>query len=191
MGNKYPIKCVLDTNVIYPLWLRDILLWFAFYDLFIPKWSSTIFEEGIRGMQRKGINHREALRRVKVMNDAFPDAQVKNYESIISSLDLPDQNDRHVLAAAIRSKSSFIITRNLKDFPSIILNPFGIQAVSPDLFLSALVKIYPIQTVLAFRKLVKNKTRPLFTEEEVLLILQKNNLRKTAKEIKLLLDLQF
>ncbi len=191
MGNKYPIKCVLDTNVIYPLWLRDILLWFAFYDLFIPKWSSTIFDEWIRVMHRKGINHREALRRVKVMNDAFPDAQVKNYESIISSLDLPDQNDRHVLAAAIRSKSSFIITRNLKDFPSIILNPFGIQAVSPDLFLSALVKIYPIQTVLAFRKLVKNKTRPLFTEEEVLLILQKNNLRKTAKEIKLLLDLQF
>ena len=125
------------------------------------------------------------------MNDAFPDAQVKNYESIISSLDLPDQNDRHVLAAAIRSKSSFIITRNLKDFPSIILNPFSIQAVSPDLFLSALVKIYPIQTVLAFRKLVKNKTRPPLTEEEVLLILQKNNLRKTAKEIKLLLDLQF
>ena len=191
MGNKYPIKCVLDTNVIYPLWLRDILLWFAFYDLFIPKWSSTIFDEWIRVMQRKGISHREALRRVKVMNDAFPDAQVKNYESIISSLDLPDQNDRHVLAAAIRSKSSFIITRNLKDFPSIILNPFGIQAVSPDLFLSALVKIYPIQTVLAFRKLVKNKTRPPFTEEEVLLILQKNNLRKTAKEIKLLLDFQF
>lgn len=191
MGNRYPIKCVLDTNVIYPLWLRDILLWFAFYDLFIPKWSSTIFDEWIRVMHRKGISHKEALRRVKVMNDAFPDAQVKNYESIISSLDLPDQNDRHVLAAAIRSKSSFIITRNLKDFPSIILNPFGIQAVSPDLFLSALVKIYPIQTVLAFRKLVKNKTRPPFTEEEVLLILQKKNLIKTVKEIKLVLDLQF
>ncbi len=189
MANKYTIKCVLDTNVIYPLWLRDILLWFAFYDLFIPKWSSSIFDEWIRVMHRKGISHAEALRRVKVMNDAFPDAQVKNYESFIPSLDLPDPNDRHVLAAAIRSNSSLIITRNLKDFPSIILNPFGIQAVSPDLFLSVLVKIYPIQTVQAFRKLVKNKTKPSFTEEEVLLIFQKNNLIKTVKEMKKALDL--
>jgi predicted nucleic acid-binding protein len=39
------------------------------------------------------------------------------YESLIPSLSLPDKNDRHVLAAAIRCQASAIVTFNLKDFP--------------------------------------------------------------------------
>ncbi|WP_211047320.1 hypothetical protein [Lutibacter sp. B1] len=36
---------VLDTNTIYPIEIRDILFWFAHYDLFTPKWSKHIFDE--------------------------------------------------------------------------------------------------------------------------------------------------
>ncbi len=55
MIHSVRFKCVLDTNVIYPLWTRDLLLWFAFYDLYTPKWSNNIFSEWIDVNQRLSI----------------------------------------------------------------------------------------------------------------------------------------
>ena len=130
----------LDTNVLYTLVSRDILLWFAYYDLFIPKWSQNIFDEWKNVMLRKGLDEREALRRIDRVNQAFPFALVMGYKPIIQTLDLPDQNDRHVLAAAISSGSNYIVTNNLSDFPSKKLNPYGVQVVSVDDFLEIIIK---------------------------------------------------
>lgn len=68
------------------------------------------------------------------MNAALPDALVENYESLIPALELPDPNDRHVLAAAIRSQSNAIVTFNLKDFPDAVLSQYDIEAIDPDDF---------------------------------------------------------
>ena len=40
------------------------------------------------------------------------------YEDLIPGLQLPDPNDRHVLAAAIRGHADVIVTMNLRDFPA-------------------------------------------------------------------------
>lgn len=93
MIHSVKFKCVLDTNVIYPLWIRDLLMWFAYYELYTPKWSKNIFDEWISVMIRKGIDEKEALVRANKMNLAFPDAYVENYEPLIDSLTLPDLND--------------------------------------------------------------------------------------------------
>ena len=82
MIHSVRFKCVLDTNVIYPLWIRDLLLWFAYFELYTPKWSSYIFDEWIAVMLRKGIDEVDALKRVNKMNVAFPDALVENYEPL-------------------------------------------------------------------------------------------------------------
>ena len=50
-------------------------------------------------------------------------------------LELPDANDRHVLAAAIKCNARIIVTINLKDFPTESLNPYGIEAMHPDEFI--------------------------------------------------------
>lgn len=47
---------------------------------------------------------------------------------------MPDLNDRHVLAAAIKGEAQIIVTYNLNDFPTTILNKFGIEAQHPDEF---------------------------------------------------------
>ncbi len=60
--------CVLDTNVIYPLWIRDLLFWFAHYDLYTPKWSKHIFDEWDDVMKRKGISEAERSKRISVVN---------------------------------------------------------------------------------------------------------------------------
>lgn len=102
--------------MIYPIEIRDLLFWFAHFELFTPKWSKRIFDEWEEVMAKKGISEQEAKRRSNIANQAFPDALVTNYESLISTIDLPDEKDRHVLAAAIKVNANIIVTNNLKDF---------------------------------------------------------------------------
>ncbi len=180
MVHSVKFKCVLDTNVIYPLWIRDLLMWFAFYELYTPKWSATIFDEWITVMKRKGIETNEAINRANKMNLAFPDALVQNYEPLIDSLTLPDLNDRHVLAAAIKTNADLIITNNLKDFPVDYLSSFGLKAKTPDDFFTDIIDLNHDLSVQAFRKLVLNKKNPPFNEFDVLDIFRNNGLNDTA-----------
>ena len=80
------------------------------------------------------------------------DCLVTDYESIIDTLELPDPNDRHVLAAAIRANASLIVTFDLGDFPHDALSPYGIEAVSPDDFIVWLIESVPLKVVEAVRK---------------------------------------
>jgi hypothetical protein len=48
---------------------------------------------------------------------------------------LPDPDDRHVLAAAIKGRADLIVTLNLKDFPADELDRWGIDIQHPDEFL--------------------------------------------------------
>lgn len=173
-------KCVLDTNVIYPLWIRDLLMWFAFYELYTPKWSTTIFDEWIAVMQRKGIDPKEAIRRVNKMNEAFPDALVQQYEQLIETVELPDINDRHVVAAAIKANAHIIITNNKKDFPVDYVASFGIKVKKPDDFFTDIIDLNHEVSLQAFRSLVLNKRNPPYNEYEVLDIFRKNGLKNTA-----------
>ncbi len=160
MIHSVRFTCVLDTNVIYPLWTRDLLLWFAYYDLYTPKRSANIFSEWIEVMKRKGVSEREIRKRINLMNRAFPDALVKNYEVLIDSLSLPDEDDRHVLAALIKTNANLIITNNVKDFPEKSLASFGLKAKNPDDFFTDLSDLIQEFSLQAFSKLVLNKKNP-------------------------------
>ena len=136
MIHSIRFTCVLDTNVIYPLEVRDLLFWFAHYDLYTPKWSKHIFSEWEAVMRRKEVSEDEIRKRLAVANAAFPDAMVENYEPLIEGLTLPDEKDRHVLAASIKTNANLIITNNLKDFPEEVLSTYSLVAKSADDFLA-------------------------------------------------------
>ncbi|WP_222867841.1 hypothetical protein [Sphingobacterium phlebotomi] len=68
MIHSVRFTAVLDTNVIYPVIIRDLLLWFAHYDLYTPKWSANIFDEWKTVMMRRGISEEEAEKRVQAPN---------------------------------------------------------------------------------------------------------------------------
>lgn len=70
-----------------------------------------------------------------LMNAHVRDAFVDGYQGLIPALDLPDPNDRHVLAAAIKCGADLILTFNLDDFPEHTLGGYGIGACHPDQFL--------------------------------------------------------
>ncbi|MCB0802338.1 MAG: PIN domain-containing protein [Flavobacteriales bacterium] len=179
--------CVLDTNVIYPIEIRDLLFWFAHYELYTPKWSYHIFDEWEDVMQRKGINVQEAKKRSAVANLAFPDALVENYESLITGLNLPDEKDCHVLAAAIKTNANVIVTNNLKDFPGDYLAKFGLRAMSADSFITDLIDLNHDKAIEAFRKLVLNRRNPDLDEFEVLDNMRRNGLIDTANYLHSLL----
>jgi predicted nucleic acid-binding protein len=108
-----------DSCVLYPAPLRDLLMWLALSDLFRARWSNDIHEEWIRNLleDRPDLT-RERLERTRdKMNSNIRDCLVTGYEPLIDGLTLPDPNDRHVLAAAIRASADVIVTFNLKDFP--------------------------------------------------------------------------
>ena len=52
----------------------------------------------------------------QAMNGAVRDCLIEEYETHIDSLELPDPDDRHVLAAAIQGDCRFLVTSNTKDF---------------------------------------------------------------------------
>jgi predicted nucleic acid-binding protein len=172
--------CVLDTNVIFPLQVRDLLFWFAYYDLFTPKWSEHIFHEWEEVMRRHHVSELEIQKRIDIANKAFPDAMVRNYAPLIDGLELPDEKDRHVLAAAIKTNANIIVTNNLKDFPQDYLATFGLTAMGVDDFITDITDLNHEMAVEAFREMVMNRKNPEMDEFEVLDILRRNGLRDSA-----------
>lgn len=180
MIHSVRFTCVIDTNVIYPIEIRDLLLWFAHFDLYTPKWSKHIFDEWEKVMKEKGVDDAEIQKRINNVNEAFPDAFVNNYESLIESLDLPDSKDRHVLAAAIKTNANIIVTNNIKDFPADYLSKFGLSAKSADDFLTDIVDLNHEAAVEAFKTLVLHRRNPDLDEYQVLDILRNRGLKDTA-----------
>lgn len=117
------------------------------------------------------------------MNDAVRDCLVTSYDGLADGLDLPDADDRHVIAAAVRSGSQAIITLNLKDFPSTTLAPLGIEAIHPDEFVAELLDLAPavvIQVLDAQAAALRNPPRRL---DDLLVTLENNGLAKSVAKV--------
>src|SRR3989338_10454580 len=145
MSNKTTV--LYDACLFYSAPLRDFLVRLALTKTISVKWSDTIHEEWIRNLIKKRTDlNREALERTRnALNNAIPDALIPEarYKNLIPSVNLPDLNDRHVLAAAIVSKVDVILTFNLKDFPEAILGTYDMEAVHPDEFISQQLNDHP------------------------------------------------
>ncbi|SRR5579885_3345190 len=126
---------ILDSSVLVPGFLSNFLLWMADADLFRVKWTDDIHQEWMRG-RRERYGHAQAVldARRKVMDEGFPDSLVTDYDSLVDGLSLPDKDDRHVLAAAIKCGANAIVTSNLRHFPAHLLAPFNLAAISQDDF---------------------------------------------------------
>lgn len=99
---------VYDACVLYPAPLRDLLLRLALTDLFRARWTDRIHEEWIRSVleNRPDLKPEQLERTRQLMNQAVPDCLVTGYEGLIDQLELPDPDDRHILAAAIRPRTA-------------------------------------------------------------------------------------
>jgi len=172
---------VLDACVLYPAPLRDLLLRLATTGLFAAKWTDEIHDEWVRNLVRSRPEIEEQITRTRVLMDkAVPDCLVTNYEPLIDGLELPDQDDRHVLAAAIRSSAQIIVTFNLKDFPEDVLATFGIEPMHPDVFIEHQLDLHRPLVISAVKQHRESLKNPPKTAEEYLETLSAQGLAVTA-----------
>jgi hypothetical protein len=136
----FPI--VLDACVLVPMPLADTLLRLAGGPrLFLPKWTDQIMAEVGRTLQQKfGLSAEQVGRREGQIRQHFPEAWVDGYEALIPAM-TNDVQDRHVLAAAVRSGAEVIVTYNLRHFPASALDPYSIIAEGPSAFLKNLYEL--------------------------------------------------
>lgn len=125
-----------DADVLHSPGLRDLLVRLGQAGLFRARWSEQILDEMIDSIirRRADLDAGRLARTRRLMCEAVPDCLVTGYETLIDGLSLPDPDDRHVLAAAIRCSAQVIVTSNLDDFPAEALEPFNIEAQGPDQF---------------------------------------------------------
>ncbi|MGR3814588.1 MAG: RSP_2648 family PIN domain-containing protein [Cognatishimia activa] len=127
------MKLLLDTCVIYPTVMREMLLGVAKTGAFTPLWSARILEEWARAARKIGPNgEAQARAEIALAKAAWPRAEVTWRPSLEARLYLPDAADIHVLAAAIDGSADAIITLNAKDFPRNILGEEGLERRDPD-----------------------------------------------------------
>ena len=175
-----------DSCVLYPAPLRDLLMHLALTDLYRAKWTNEIHEEWIASVlaDRKDLKKNFLERTRDKMNSSIRDCLVQNYQYLIPTLTLPDKNDRHILAAAIHSNSSVIVTYNLKDFPKKIVSKYGIEAQHPDEFIINLFDLSPEIICLAVKRHRSSLKKPPKNVEEYLATLVKQSLTNTVQKLR-------
>ena len=176
------ISAVIDACVLHSASQRDFILRLAFAGLFHPLWSEKIRDEWFSSLLRRRPDlEREKIERTcRKMDFHFPYSLVRGYESIIPNLQLPDEDDKHVLAVAIYMKAKYIVTANLSDFPLPILASYQVVAISPDDFALRVVEYDAnkfIDTVARHRAAL---SRPPQTVDEYLATLEQQKLHKTV-----------
>lgn len=171
-----------DANVLYPAPLRDLLMHLALTDLFRAKWSDEVHDEWMRNLieNRPELTWERLEKTRHLMNAHVRDCLVEDYEHLIPALELPDPDDRHVLAAAIHGQADVIVTSNLKDFPRDYLWSFGIEPQHPDDFVVHLLDLAAPAVVEAVRKQRANLTKFPKSVEEFLVTLERNELTQTV-----------
>jgi predicted nucleic acid-binding protein len=138
------VKVLLDTCVIYPTVMREMLLGAAGQGLYTPLWSPRILEEWARAARKIGPGgEAQARGEIALVSSAWPKAAVTHPPGLEARLWLPDPDDLHVLAAAVAGSADLIVTVNAKDFPRGILAEEGLARVDPDGFLLGLFEANP------------------------------------------------
>jgi predicted nucleic acid-binding protein len=153
---------VLDACVLVPIALADTLLRVAERDLYRPLWSERILDEAADAILdiHSSLDPQSVSRRFTAMRETFEDACVEGWESVDLNLVLPDPDDRHVVAAAVRGKADAIVTANLRDYPPDDLKPFDLEVIHPDDFLLDQLDLAPRIVIEVIQEQAAHARRP-------------------------------
>jgi predicted nucleic acid-binding protein len=152
---------VYDANVLYPNTLRDLLIRIAQSGMVQAKWTNAILDEMIAALRRNR-----------------PDIPAQKLER------LRDLMNKAVLAAAIKARAQVIVTRNLKDFPESDLQPWDIEAKSPDAFVLDQVHIDIRAVAASVRQIADSRTNPPEAIEDVLTQLERDGLVESVAALR-------
>ena len=142
------LTALYDASVLYPSLIRNLLVHLATSGLVAARWTEQIQDEWSRNLlqDRPELTAERLARTRRLMDAAVPDAVVEDDQALIASLQLPDLDDRHVLAAAITAEADVLITWNLRHFPQEAVAAWGIEVLTPDDLVCRLFALAPQDT---------------------------------------------
>lgn len=166
---------------------RNMLLTLAEAEFFRIRWSEPVLTETQRAIEKmlasKGVADAvdRAARARRSMENAFEDALVSDFDKFLRVCDdLPDPNDAHVVAAALKTQAATIVTDNLKHFPAACLSPLNVEARSADAFIADTISLDPGRAVAALRRMRLRFKKPAKTAEILLLDMEAVGLIETV-----------
>jgi hypothetical protein len=179
------MRAIYDANVLYNASVRDLCLWLAVEGAVEARWTDKIHQEWTQRLAEHrpdlGVERIQRLR--QTIDTAIPDCLVTGYETAIDQLELPDPDDRHVVAAAITCSADTIVTFNMNDFPASVLAPYRLEALRPDEFVNRLITLVPQAVCRAALRHRANLRRPAMTVETYLETLRSRGLPDTANRL--------
>lgn len=138
------MRVLIDTCVLYPTVMREMVLGAAAQGLFEPVWSARILEEWARAAIKLGPEgEAQARAEIALLRRDWPAAERPAAPGVAARLWLPDADDIHVLAVAVDAGADAIMTLNAKDFPKGTLAEEGLDRIDPDHFLTRLWQDHP------------------------------------------------
>lgn len=178
------MKVCLDTCVLYPTVMREVLLGVAAEGLFEPLWSDRILAEWSRAAAKLGpAGQVQADAEIAMVSARWSRAKVAPQQGLMDRLWLPDANDVHVLAAAIAGHADVILTVNTKDFPRNILAEEGVSRADPDAFLLGLHAGAPDQVARAVGRVHDEANRLSDRPWELRKLMKKAHLPRLGKAL--------
>ena len=181
-----PFVVLYDANVLYPSTLRDLLIRVAQAGLVQAKWTDRILDEVFDNLatNRPDLDPQKLARTRDLMNRAVRDCLVTGYEPLIEAIELPDVDDRHVLAAAIKARAQVIVTHNLKHFPTTVLDGWEMEAKSADDFILDQIDLRRDAVYGAVQRIADCRVNPPATFSDVLAMLERDGLVESGAALR-------
>ena len=188
-ANRFTV--LVDACSLFSPLTRNLLLSLAEGEFFRLRWSTRILEEVERAIARsyaqKGVadGAERAARARTAMERAFGEAAVTGYENLLSGLGkLPDANDAHVIAAAVKTRASVIVTENVRDFPERVLKPLDLETKKADEFIADTVDLDIGRAIPIVRRMRERLKRPEKTPQALLLDMEAGGLTHTVDSLR-------
>ena len=176
------MRLLLDTCVIYPTIMREMLLGASRVVGWTPLWSERILEEWAQAARKIGPKgEMQARAEIALLRAAWPTSEISWARSLEMQLWLPDINDRHVLAAAIAGSADLLITLNARDFPRVTLFEEGLDRLDPDALLLKAYNSYPDQVARVGNDILLDTRRLSGKDWEMRSLFKKARLPRFAK----------
>ncbi|TDO68426.1 PIN domain-containing protein [Kribbella sp. VKM Ac-2571] len=158
-------RAFLDACVLHGQLTTDVILTLAHARLLTPKWSAQVLEE-VKRNRPEGLPEERIDARFARMNQVFPAAMTSEYEALVPQMQA-DEKDKHVLAAAIHSRATVLVTENTKDFWPSSTGRDAMKVERTSEFLNHLLTRFPDRVVAALESMVARNRREPCTMPEL------------------------
>jgi len=188
-ANRY--TAFVDASTLAGVLRRNLILSLAEAEFFRIRWSVEVLDETEKAiakiLRRKEVANAAQKARLSrnAMTAAFEEAEVSDFDAFDAAADgLPDKDDVHVVAAALKAQAAVIVTENLRHFPADVLTRLNLEAKSGDAFIADAIALDQGRAISAIHRMRNRFNNPQRSAEDLLLDMEAQGLLQTVDALR-------